>query len=232
MHVSPVKALGSEKTLWLAHDWPHYPGSRVHPLTLHSNPPPAWPLLSCLLLKTHLSQLLPLDNNQGPGICQGSKNDCSSCLKIYCFFRCCYCLFRQSNIMVKVHSSCGLETWQCLGSDVWGTASMWLSGHSLSYSRESGCTPRAPHRHGWPQELLDGSSTPRSLFQTQALKWQPLLSHHATYSQTSPTYQNICLEEHLSFELSEYKVDSSSSREGASWSLYPYKAQTGRNATF
>lgn len=127
MHVSPVKALGSERTLWLAHEWPHYPGSWAHPLTLHSNPPPAWPLLSCLLLKTHLSQLPPLDNNQAPGFCQGWKNDCSSCLKIYCFFRCC-CLFRQSDIMLKVHSSCGLDR------AMFGKWCVWHSIHLTSWA--------------------------------------------------------------------------------------------------
>lgn len=38
------KVTDSQKTLWLADDWPCYPARSVHPLALHSNPPPAWTL--------------------------------------------------------------------------------------------------------------------------------------------------------------------------------------------
>lgn len=102
--------------------------------------------LSSLLLKTHLSQLLPLDNNQAPGLCQRSKYDCSSCLrfKIYCFFRCCCCLFRQSHLIRKGKSTAAADQpGQCLGSNVCGAALICLSGHSLSCLRESGHTPKS-----------------------------------------------------------------------------------------
>lgn len=64
---------------------------------------------------------------------------------MYCIFRCCYCLFRQSDPYAerKVHSSCGLETGQCLGSDVCSAVSLCLSGRSLSCLRESGCIPKS-----------------------------------------------------------------------------------------
>lgn len=192
MHVSPVKALGSERTLWLDHDWPHYPGSRAHPLTLHSNPPPVWPLFSSLLLKTHLSQLLPLDNNQAPGLCQGSENDCSSCLKIYCFFRCCCHLFTQSDIMLKVHSSCELETGQCLVMCGAQHPSDFLGPQLLS------------REWMYPQEHHTDMAGPKRYLLVALLqvfsKHRPISdSLHSAVMPHTPRQQNICLEAKVLF---------------------------------
>lgn len=53
----------------------------------------------------------------------------------------------------------------------------------------------------------------------------PHTPRHAAHTRTS------VWKPRSSFELTQHKVDSSSSREGAPWSPHPYKAQTGRNAT-
>lgn len=105
---------------------------------------PPNPLLQCtsslnsssfLLPKTHLSQLLPLENNQAPGLCQRSKNDCSSCLsfKIYCFFRFCCYLFRQSSSMLKGKSTAAVDQRQGNVQEVMHTGH---PGHSLSWFSE------------------------------------------------------------------------------------------------
>lgn len=93
----------------------------------------------------------------------------------------------------KVHSSCGLDRAMFRKSCMRRSThlSFWALAQLLkreqTYTQEH-CMDTS----GCPRPLLVGSAA-TTLFQTQAHGWQPLLSGHATYTQTCPTDQHIWL---------------------------------------
>lgn len=137
----PCKVPVSKRTLGLPKDWPRYPERRVHPFTLHSNPPPVLYCWKFIYLSSfHWIIIKPCgfarDQSMIAPVVSLSKSMASLDAVLHIQRKWPYA-------ERKVHSSCWLEAGQYLGSDVCSAASPCLSGCLLSCIRERGCMPKS-----------------------------------------------------------------------------------------
>lgn len=228
----PCKVLGSKRTLWLADDWPCYPGRRVHPPTLHSNPPPAWTLWVpyswklIYLSPFHWIIIKPLGSARDQSMIAPvvSKSIASLDAVVAYSDKATLC-WKESPQQLRIRDRAMFKKW-CMQCSI--RLSFWTLAQLLkrewTYAQED-CMDMAVPNSRLLVALLQLFSKHRPIDDSLCSVVMPHTLRRAPQISTSGWKLRS------SFELIEHKVDSSSGREGAPWSPHPYKAQSGRKAT-